>query len=366
MPELPIHHEKASKYAWLKRRAPEVMAAYRSAQTRGQFLESIFAIHTLIEDALDCRFSEEEGRQLTLLEMAERAIPFYASDLGDLHRERGRLAHPRESTGSGEIQALAVRFVDFAIQVWPELLGRPVPRVTHLSLVDSKHWTQAELSAFQAQIIQLEEDLAEGEQTIAHLQQLLEKKDREIEKRKARPAGPPGEAAWDLANLPWMQLLVGLLLLLPLPVVLGFGLFSWVIMPRAWSWQLVAGLLMLVMGFFGFLNLARFLRALRLARVVAILSTLLLIATLVFLPGTDEGLPWPDRAGAGLTSAIDAFGRAVGSYTALGLDLGRHLAEPVGEFWLGGAELPAGPAGPIPAATAQATETPPPTATGTE
>ena len=84
MPELPIHHEKASKYAWLKRRAPEVIAAYRSAQTRGQFLESLFAIHTLIEDALSCRFSEEEGRELTLLEMAERrpAVEWEASRVG--------------------------------------------------------------------------------------------------------------------------------------------------------------------------------------------------------------------------------------------------------------------------------------------
>jgi hypothetical protein len=377
MPELPIHHEKASKYAWLKRRAPDVIADYRNAQTRGQFLESLFAIHTLIEDALSCRFSEEEGKELTLLEMAERVIPFQAPELADLHRARGRLAHPREAVGSGEIQALAVQFVDLVIQVWPELLGRPVPWVAHLPLVESEHWTEEDQSLFQAQIAQLEEDLAEGEKTIAHLQQLLEKKQREIEKRKDKPARPAGEAAQALSDLPWLRLLVGLLLLLPLPVILGFGIYTWALIPGAWSWQLVAGVAGLILGFLGLFNLARFLRALRLLPLIAILSTLLVIATLIFIPGTDQNLPWSARAGAGLSNAIDAWGNAIGSYTTLGLDLGNALAGRVDDFWPDGTassgEPVSAPAAtatedllPTPAATAQAQETPAPAATETE
>lgn len=353
MPELPIHHEKASKYAWLKRRAPEVIAAYRNAQTRGQFLESLFAIHTLIEDALSCRFSEEEGRQLTLLEMAEKALPFYASQLADLHRERGRLAHPREVVSSGEIQALAVQSVDLVIQIWPELLGRPVPWVAHLPLVESKSWTEEEQSVFQAQIAQLEEDLAEGDKMIAHLQGALEKKDREIQKRKESQARPAREVAQAIPDLPWLSLLVGLALLLPLPVILGFGIYTWALIPRAWSWQLLAGVVGLVLGFLGFLNLARFLRALRLFPLVAILSTLLVIATLAFIPGTDQDLSWPARAGAGLSTAIDAWGDVIGAYTTFSLDLGGALAGYADDFWRDETVLSAEPAG-----------TPPPTATG--
>jgi len=103
---------------------------------------------------------------------------------------------------------------------------------------------------------------------------------------------------------PWPALIVGLLLLWPIPWLAGFGHYLWREMPLAWYWPLISSGALLTLAFFAARNLWRFLRALGAVRLIAALSVGLLAATLALTPFTSTESGWAGRAGAALTRVL--------------------------------------------------------------
>jgi hypothetical protein len=303
------------------------------ARVRGDFVEAVFGMHHGLLRAFDIMLRDsnllKQKPDASFADKAEAALPdFYVRyRVSTLAEQRNYYAHPEHNfyhqVTDDSIRETAIGFVNLVLDAWPKLFNTspPYASIEHPPLTRQENILSApQVAELQADIVALQIELSNAKSKDRRIQEL----DEEVARLKAklRPRLPIPR----IPDLPWRKLGIGMLLLLPLPLLIGFGLHLVVTMPGSWAWPVVVGLAALILCFLGLLNLARFLRAVGLVRLVAIISIVLVIVTLVFLPATDAELGWARRAGSSLTLCLDSVGGAVLSYTTTCVDWGSDLA----------------------------------------
>ena len=284
----------------IKTRLDAILDRYMRAQLRGDFLEALLAVHTALEDAFEAILVNrgEDISNLSFFDKVGRIFsPPLTEQFAELNRKRREAAHPRWPIEDSEFVNTAAGLVGLALQSWPGLFGTAPPFVEHPSLRQP-----------------------------ADLARAPREKKTIIQQLKAHLEKPRRTPPWQELGIRWRALIFGFLLLLPMPLLAGFGQWLWRERPIAWYWLLVPAALLLALAFFALRNLWRFLRSTGVVRLFAGLCVGLVLTTLVLTPFAGRGLEWDARAGAALTRVLGFTGHATAGYVSALFATGETLA----------------------------------------
>lgn len=319
------------------------------ARVRGDYMETVFCVHSALEDAFDVRLRGEEEYsapgvldQLQFSDKAQAVIPEACGlfDIKRLNQQRNFYAHPGrvfyEQVTDKEIKDTAIEFIQLALESWIRLFGSPPPSVSEPPPLPAPEDVQ-NLPA----VVELKQQLVDVLDERDTLADELEKRDAQIRDLEKHPPEPPIQSSSSPAKtkIPWLALVGGLVLLLPMPFIVGVGEYIWRIKPAAWYGLLIPAVLLLLLCFFALRSLWRFIRSVGVVRAGAVLSTALVAATLACVPFAGLGLGWVDRPGAALTRVLGLVDSSIGRYVSMTFSTGAMLS---GRFL---SATPAGPAG---------------------
>lgn len=329
----------------VEKRFRRVLDSYSNAKTRCDLLETLFGIHTALEDAFDAYlhkrlgFEKEEIQDLSFLEKARKALPGQEVDefeLPRLHGHRSNYAHPRRPYEPGkprpftnkEIKDTAVDLVSFASAIWRHLFGSLPPQVRRPSLRDRDLAALENVPQGVLTAEEVDKLYNAFEMEVKRLSKTVASKDDKIEKLQARLARKKlwTHLIWG-SDIRWRELVYSVLALLPLPWIAGFGQSIWLERPVAWYWLLVPTGLFLALTYFATRSLWRFVHSVGTLRMIATISILLVVSTAVLTPFTKQGLGWAERAGVALAQVLDSVIEVVGDYTSTGFEGGDALAK---------------------------------------
>ena len=332
-----------------KRRLTLFLKHYEQAKGRADFLEAALGIQTALERALDAQLSAEAARDLAFAQKFEAVLPNLAAawNVAELGELRNRYAHPTMTYGLDQYRPLADEYVGLALAAWPRLFGGAPPAVAApAAMPDDDRLLQEAALALKAQKQEL--DAAD-----VRIQALS----RQLATAKAAPAAAK-------RTIPWKPLALGLLLILPVALLIGFAANAAARRPVPWPLALIPTLLALTVAFFAVRHLWRFIRAVGPLRVLAAVALLFLLATLLLVPFSGRNQHLTVRAGNSLTQVLQGLESTVGAAPVALARLGGDLADaiaptkkPVANASTQAAETPR-PA----AASAQANPTPIPVA----
>ena len=292
-------------------------------RVRGDFMETVFGVHHALHRAFNLELKESDPEFLkqeqkpSFFDKAEKVIPeltgpFRVQELAD---NRNYYAHPEHTfykeVDDDHIRNTAIGFVDLALEVWPRLFEGLPPRLDgHPSLSKPEDVLNA------AQVSGLRETLTLAVQRIDAQDRALEQRGIQIQQLQTHLAEKSAEIDQKSAirRIPWRTLAVGILLLLPIPGLIGFGEYLWRERPIAWYWLLIPAALLLISAFYSLRNLWRFFRSAGAVRIIAALCVGLVIATLVLTPFASRELGWDEKAGAALTRVLGSTGGVTTGY----------------------------------------------------
>lgn len=317
-----------------------------TAQVRGDFMEAVFCVHHALRRVfeLELKASDpefvEQSPESSFYEMARRVIPnsIESHRVEELAIERNHYAHPEHNfynkTESQDIRRTAVGLVDLALEVWPELfvgspptigehppLSTPEPFVPSLPQTSERQVSVPRHIVAPADVSALREDLKRKTQKIENQERALKEKDVKMWHLQERLADKR-----DHRRMLWRALIIGVLLLLPIPGLVGFGECLWRNRSSTWHWLLIPAGLTLASIYCSARSLYRFFRSVGLVRVIAILSVVLVIATLALTPFASARRRWDEKAGAALTKVLAFLGRTTSGYVSSSFDIGNDVA----------------------------------------
>jgi hypothetical protein len=339
------------------------------ARVRGDFLEAIVGLHEGLDRALDVHLALRENPpsgQLDFPAKAELIIPavWHRAEGMGLVPAHGECIHPGQAyyhhLTDDDIRRVAVGYVELVQDSWSTLFDSDPPAVKHhprlyerQDIIDPGEaaYLRSELTA---SLHRQEELRATLEEQDARLWAVEGERDRLRDELKPGPTG---------RKVPWLSLPAALLLLLPIPLLLGFGWSIWHDRPGMGYWLVVPSVVSLGLAVFAARHLWRFLRAVKWLYVIPGLATALVLAVVALLPFTTAGLPWDARTGQALQALVGTVGRTVGGYVGATYAAGSMLVErhfPAAE----GADVAADPtATPTPSQEPTATAMPSPSGT---
>ena len=156
--------------------------------------------------------------------------------------------------------------------------------------------------------------VSQRDKTIHDLERQLA---RQTEEMASRREGPP---------IRWLSLLFGVLLLVPVPLLVGYGLTFYREQQQAWYWPLIAGLIALGLTLVGLFFFVRFLLDVGLLRVAAIVAGGLVVASLVTVAFAGRGLVWNERVGTAVAKILGWIDKGVVAYVDAFLNWGKQVA----------------------------------------
>jgi hypothetical protein len=321
----------------------------QEARVRGDYIETVFCVHSALEDAFDVhlRWKGEYSApgaldQLRFSDKAQGVIPEVCGlfDIERLEQQFNSYAHPGrvfyEQVTDKEIKDTAIEFIQLGLESWTRLFGGPPPSVSEPPPLPAPEDIQ-NLPA----VVELKQQLVDVLDERDTLADELEKRDAQIQELQKRPPEPPVQSSSSPAKrkFSWRALVLGLILLLPMPFIAGMGEYIWRVKPAAWYGLLIPAALLLVLSFFALRSLWRFIRSVGVVRAGAILSIALVVATLAFMPFAGLDLGWVERPGAALTRVLGLVDSSIGRYVSMTFSTGAMLP---GRFL---SATPGGPAG---------------------
>lgn len=297
-----------------KRRLTLFLKHYEQARGRADFLEAALGIQTALETALDAQLSAEAARELAFAQKFEAVLPNLASawNVATLGELRNRYAHPYTAYTLDQYRPLADEFVGLALAAWPRLFGGAPPGVVAPELMpDDDRLLQEAALAIKAQ------------------KQELDAADARIQALSRQLAATPAAPAAPKRAIPWRSLALGLLLILPAALLIGFAANAAARRPVPWPLALIPALLALAVAFFAVRYLWRFIRAVGPLRVLAAAAIVLLLATLLLIPFTGRDKRLAVRAGDSLAQVLRGLENTVGVAPRVLAGLGSSLANVV-------------------------------------
>jgi hypothetical protein len=364
------------------------LARYRDfARVRGDFLEAIIGLHEGLERALDAQLARRQNPpsyQPDFAAKAELVIPAVwrrAQGMG-LVPAHDECIHPGQAyyyhLTDDDIRRVAVGYVELVQDSWPALFESDPPAIKrHPRLYERQDIIDPGEAAYlrgelTASLHRQEELRATLEEQDARLWAVESERDRLRDQLKLGPAPH---------KIPWLSLPAAILLLLPIPLLLGFGGSIWRDRPGMGYWLVVPSVVSLGLVVFAARHLWRFVRAIKWLYVIPGLATALVLAVIALLPFTTAGLPWDARTGQALQALVGTAGRTVagyvtGTYEAGALLVDRHFpptsgvetvaestptAAPTQEPTATGTMAPSPSPTPAPSRTPRASATPSPT-----
>ncbi len=297
-----------------KRRLTLFLKHYEQARGRADFLEVALGIQTALERALDAQLSAEAARELAFAQKFETVLPNLAAawNVAELAELRNRYAHPYTTYNLDQYRPLADEYVGLALAAWPRLFGGAPPGVVAPeSMPDDDQLLQEAALALKAQKQEL--DAAD-----ARIQALS----RQLAATQAAPAAPK-------RAIPWRSLILGLVLILPVALLIGFAANAAARRPVPWPLALIPALLALAVAVLAVRYLWRFIRAVGPLRVLAAAAIVLLLATLLLIPFTGRNQRLTARAGNSLALVLRGLENTVGVAPRVLAGLGSNLANAV-------------------------------------
>lgn len=297
-----------------KRRLSLFLKHYEQARSRADFLEVALGIQTALENALDAQLSQEDAVSLSFAQKFEVVLPNLASawNVAELGGLRNRYAHPYTTYTLEQYRHLADELVGLTLAAWPRLFGGASPGVTAPeSLPDDDRLLQEAGLALRAQ------------------KQELDAADAKVQTLTKQLAAAQIAPAATQPVIPWRALLIGLALLLPVALLVGFAVKVAARRPVPWLLAVVPTVLALVVAFFAVRYLWRFIRAVGPLRVLASAAIVLLLATLLLIPFTGRNLRLTARAGDSLAIVLRGLENTVGVVPGTLAKIGGSLAESI-------------------------------------
>lgn len=319
------------------------------ARVRGDFMETVFCVHSALEDAFDVHLGRKEEYSalgvlddLNFSDKAAQVIPEVGDlfDFKHLNAQRNDYAHPGrvfyEQVTDKAIRDTAIEFIQLALESWTKLFGDSPPSVSEPPPLPVPEDVQNSPA-----VVELKRQLVDVLDERDTLAEELDKRDAQIQQLQQRPPEPPIQLPPSPVKrkISWRALALGLISLLPMPFIVGLGEYIWRAWPAARYALLIPAGLLLALSFFALRNLWRFMRSVGVARTAATLSTALVVATLAFIPFAGRDLGWVDRSGVALTRVLGLVDSSIGRYVSTSFATGAMLP---GRFF--SATAPAGPA----------------------
>lgn len=295
-----------------KRRLALFLKHYEQARGRADFFEAALGIQTALENALDAQLSPEDAASLAFAQKFEKVLPNLASawNVAELGELRNRYAHPYTTYTLEQYRYLADELVGLALAGWPRLFGGAPPGVTAPeSLPDDDRLLQDAALALKAQKQEL--DAADAR---------IEALTRQLAAVQVAPAAPR-------PAIPWRSLVIGLVLLLPVALLVGFAANVAARRPVPWLLAVIPTVLALVAAYFAVRYLWRFIRSVGPLRVLAAAAIVLLLATLLLIPFTGRNQPLTGRAGESLATVLRGLNNTAGVVPRMLVSIGSGLAD---------------------------------------
>ena len=157
----------------------------------------------------------------------------------------------------------------------------------------------------------------------------LDAADARIQAVSRQLAATQATAAAPKRAIPWRSLILGLVLILPVALLIGFAASAAARRPVPWPLALIPALLALVVAFFAVRYLWRFIRAVGPLRVLAAAAIVLLLATLLLIPFTGRNQRLSARAGDSLAQVLRGLENTVGVAPRVLAGFGSNLANAV-------------------------------------
>jgi hypothetical protein len=318
------------------------LGRYRDdARVRGDFLEAIVGLHEGLERALDAHLARQADPPSGLPDFAAKAelvIPavWRRVDGMGLVPAYHECIHPGlayyQHLTDDDLRRVAVGYVEMVNDAWPILFESDPPAVKRhprlyerADIIDPGEaaYLRSELTAALHRQKEIQATLEEQD---SRLWAVESERDRLLDQLKPVPTR---------RKTPWLSLPAALLLLSPLPLLLGFGQSIWEDRPGMGYWLVVPSVISLGLAVFAARHLWRFARAVNWLHVIPALATLLLLAVVALLPFTTAELPWDARSGQALHALVGTIGRTVTGYVgathvAGALLVERHFPLPAG------------------------------------
>ncbi len=329
-----------AQLAQLDRHLCKALQRYQDlARVRGDFLETVLAVHHILDRGLDDylrrkgEFSNpallDPERVPRFEEKVVAAVPEMAGwpGLQDLAHFYEVCAYPDrefyESVADEQIRQAAIDYVNLALEVWPRLggnaitlFGEPPQLVAQEDILNSSQIAAVldQRDQLQAQLEQARAEIEQDPKRLAGAAPISS---------TPAPAAPHQPAG---RKLPWSALVIGLVALLPIPLLAGAAYGFWDRQPRAWTWTLIPMVLLLVLALVALVGVGRFLRPRGIVRLISALSVALVAVTVAFMPFTPEELSVSEKAGAALQRVTSLAGRVTGAPASIPFNAGADLA----------------------------------------
>lgn len=281
---------------------------YQQARIRAEFFEAIAQIHGPLEKALDARLglTEEEAkdRAWSFSKKAYESLPELSSrfNISKVNGQRNDLIHNLRDFTDHEVKGIADDFAQFALAAWPELFGsrsrRPTIQTPYLSS-QLLHQPIPKPASSSTPVTP-----APSTKTKVH----------------------SGPTLGQDRKILWRSLIVGGLLLLPIPWLAGFTGALWRKTALNWYWLLLLNCFVLFLFLLGFSYLWRFFRTVGFKRTVAGLSVLTVLLTLALIPFTEPRSPEGSKAGAAVDRLLTSLNRATLGATRRAFSHGQSAA----------------------------------------
>jgi hypothetical protein len=116
----------------IENRLRKILDIYIHAQSVPDFKDSILAIHTAIDDALNLDLSPEERKDPFSKKVEQFDAELHSFyQISEVTLLRNEIAHPTRVFHDAEVRQAAKTFVDFAIAAWPKLFESQPPFILH-------------------------------------------------------------------------------------------------------------------------------------------------------------------------------------------------------------------------------------------
>jgi hypothetical protein len=116
----------------IENRLRKILDIYIHAQSMADFKDTILAVHTAIDDALNLDLTPEERKEpfsKKVMRFDAELYSFY--QINEATLLRNEIAHPTRPFSDAEVRQAAKTFVDFAIAAWPNLFESQPPYILH-------------------------------------------------------------------------------------------------------------------------------------------------------------------------------------------------------------------------------------------
>jgi hypothetical protein len=291
----------------IENRLRKILDVYSHAQSVADFKESILAVHTAIDDALNLDLTPEDIKEPFSKKVEQfdaKLHSFY--QINQVTLLRNEIAHPTRVFREAEVRQAAKNFVDFAIAAWPSLFKSQPPYILHPDYsktvpVDSEFYASQPLPPPPPLIFP--DKPSDFSQEVEPVPPLSETALPPLKKHIAQPRFSFPPWAHDLLHLPWHHLLFSFASAWMGVMIIGLMVH---LIRASTTTLLLLGFAMLIFFIASLGYLVHFLLRLGLKRTFAVILTVLLVTTSFFSfrqpAGTNLSMRIVDGFGMTLTT----------------------------------------------------------------